>query len=327
MHVKQYLRLLFILSALIAFLLFSLNYIVDPFDKNGYNPLHIKHKLLRNDHLQKLTLAKKFSSIDNLILGSSRAQRMDAQILSNRFGGTSFNFSVASAGLEDHLGIILWLEKMKKMPKNLILTLDFSYFNDHVPLTHEFLQAKALNFLKATQEEKNSFYSYFSLQTTRASVKTLKAFIKGTLPNHSFRADGTMVDTHPFDRKNFYQKMSREVKKYLIYNYSKGNYLFSQKRFGYFKRILSIAKKHHTRVYIMLTPVYSELYKHIDQSVTLSKALNEVKKRLKQLPNFYDAMLKTKETADPLNFQDAVHTSTAYGNQLLKRLLQKFAPQ
>ena len=101
-------------------ILLSLNYVVDPFGITDNNFLNIKYKFARDDRTEKVERIRKIKQINNLILGSSRSEHINPSLLSEYFGGYSYNFGVGGGNSADALGFLLYLESQKKLPENIL---------------------------------------------------------------------------------------------------------------------------------------------------------------------------------------------------------------
>jgi hypothetical protein len=180
---KVWVKLLIISTIVVATFIFLLNYIVDPYNITNYNLLNIKSKFARDDRIEKVTFFKTLDKFDNIILGSSRVYSMNPDIVSNHLGGTTYNFAVGGASVEDNLGVLLYLQREKKLPKNIILGADFYTFNPNVPPNKYFLKNKELNFLVYENFQSDSISKFFSIDACRASFTTLKNHIKNKEKN------------------------------------------------------------------------------------------------------------------------------------------------
>ena len=143
-----------ILSAFVIIVfIFGFNYIIDPYNMTKYNLLNIKYKFARDDRTEKINFFKTLDKFDNILIGSSRVYSINPQKVSELIGGTTYNFGVGTATVEDHLGILLYLQKTDKLPKNLIIGVDFYTFNPDTPPNSYFLTNEELNFLSYSKKE------------------------------------------------------------------------------------------------------------------------------------------------------------------------------
>jgi len=315
MSSKRFITLFFVFPFLLIGTTLSVNIIVDPFGITDYNFLHIKYKFARDDRTEKVERIRKINQIDNLILGSSRSQHIDPKILSEYLGGYSYNFGVGGGNSFDSLGILLYLESQNKLPKNILLTLDFSLQEGIHP---SFYKLKELNFLDKSMKPTNQIAKFLSIDAVRATFKTLKAHIKKEVPNSYFNQEGFMVS-----RKLKYidtETIIQQCHTYINSVHGNGNLTLSKTRFLYVKRIVELCQQHNINLVVTLTPVYSYQYKLIKNNKTLFQKLTRFKTELADITPFYDAMIENSYVDDIYNFEDNVHTNEKYGAMYLAAL-------
>lgn len=300
--------------------IFSFTLLVDPYDVTGINLLHIEHKLTRDGRLQKINRIKELKSIDNLILGSSRSERLNPETVNKLIGGYTYTFGIGGAGIEDALGLLLYLEKEQKLPRNIILCLDFVSFGEGRP-SEGFYKIPEINFLNTQNSNQNYAAKLFSIDALRASVKTFEIHRKHIQPNSYIDQNGFLKseETTPSGDMESIRKVADY---YYNFNYKKGDMQFSKERFEYLKRIVRMSKKHHIKLYIMLTPEHAQLYRMIENNPKLLHKLNDIKQKLLTITPYYDAMVLNEKTMDSKNFEDAVHYNEKMGDLLLNELLK-----
>ncbi|PHM16434.1 MAG: hypothetical protein CJD30_11585 [Sulfuricurvum sp. PD_MW2] len=306
-------------SIFILVSIFSFTILVDPYDVTGINLLHIKHKLTRDGRLQKINRIKELKSIDNLILGSSRSERLNPDTVNKLIGGYTYTFGVGGAGIEDALGLLLYLEKEQKLPKNIILCLDFISFGEGKP-SEGFYKIPELNFLNSQNTNQNYAAKLFSIDALRASFKTFKIHMKHIEPNSYIDQNGFLKSKETTPSGDM-ESIKRVADYYYNFNYKKGDIQFSKERFEYLNRIVIMSQKHHISLYAMLTPEHAELYRMVESNPKLFHKLGYVKQKLSSITPYYDAMILNEKTTDSKNFEDAVHYNEQMGNYLLEELL------
>lgn len=320
MKPKTYSKIFLAGSITFLFSIFTFNLLTDPYDVTGLNILHIKHKLTRDGRLQKINRIKELKSIDNLILGSSRSERLNPTTVTRLIGGYTYTFGIGGANVEDALGLLLYLEKENKLPKNIILCIDFSGFSKDLKTPDGFYKIQELNFLHTHNSAQNYPAKLFSIDALRASVKTFKVYLKGIEPDSYINANGYLQSKKPIPSGDM-ERIRKVANEYYTFSYKKGDITFTETRFNYLRTIVSIANRHNIKLYVMLTPVHSELYDKIQSNEQLVKKLAYVKSKLLTITPYYDAMRMNKETTDKNNFEDAVHYNEQMGNILLNKAL------
>jgi hypothetical protein len=325
-HPKKWILFVFLFVSLISSIVFTVNIIVDPYNITKYNLLNIKYKFARDDRVEKLNYFQTLEKFDNILIGSSRVYSMNPKIVSDILGGTTYNFGVGTATVEDHLGILKYLVKTKKIPKNIIVGIDFYTFNPDTPANKYFLKNKELNFLSFGEYHENYIGKFFSIDAFRASFKTLRNhfFTKDSKPKFDkFGFAGTYENysTRNIEKENTKVVMEARIeieKIYSNYSYSK----IDQKRVLYFNQIKEICSKNNINLYIFTTPLHPVLLDMLYQHQT-KYALKELLEYLSSFENFQNLYYNKKLYTDLKNFHGATHTSTNAGDIILSVLLNK----
>lgn len=117
MNFKRFIAFFLLFPMLAVGAIFTLNLLIDPFSITNVNLLNIKYKYARDDRTEKIERVKKIPYIRNLILGSSRAQHLDPQLMSHLHGGYSYNFGVGGGTTAEALGLLLYLQSQKNSQK------------------------------------------------------------------------------------------------------------------------------------------------------------------------------------------------------------------
>ena len=324
---KLWIKKVFLFSFVFSFLIFSINYIVDPYNITPYNLLNIKYKFARDDRTEKVNYFKQLPKFDNIMIGSSRVYSMNPKTVSKILGGTTYNFGVGTATIEDHLGIIKYLIKLNKIPKNIILGVDFYTFNPDIPANKYFLRNKELNFLSYSNYSENYLGKFFSFDSLRASIKTLN--------NHYFHKN----QRPRFDKNGFaghYQECQKiqkraydlHIKKEISLEKSKiyTNFMYSKidlKRIKYYEEIKKIAQKYKINIYLFPTPLHPYLLKKLNKNKNTKEALREFINYLSSFQHFTNLYNNPKIYTNLCNFNGATHTTTNAGDLIIQEVLYK----
>lgn len=315
-----FIRYFFIGSLSLLLIILSLNLLVDPYVITHANLLNIKHKLVRDGRVEKINQIKELKAIDNLILGSSRSERLNPATVNRLLGGHTYTFGIGGANVEDALGLLLYLEREHKLPKNVILCLDFSMFGAGKP-SDSFYEIPELNFLNSHNKNRNYAAKVFSIDATRASIKTLQTHLKKSALSSNIDQNGFLISREktPSGDMESIQKLAHQ---YYMINYRAGEITFSEERFEYLRHIVEITNRHGIKLHVMLTPVHQYLYSMIEENSKLNYKFVHFKQRLAAIAPYYDAMVLNPATIDKYNFEDAVHYNEKMGDYLLSQLLQ-----
>ncbi|MBL6974069.1 MAG: hypothetical protein ISR67_06775 [Sulfurimonas sp.] len=324
---KRWVHLAIIYSLSISVLIFSFNYIIDPYALTQYNILNIEYKLARDDRATKVNFFKTQKTFDNIILGSSRVYSINPRIASEILGGTTYNFAVGSASVEDHLGTLKYLERENKLPRNLIIGLDFYTFNKDIPADKHFLKNKELNFFTYSHIINDTFnYElFFSINTLRASLKTIKHHFRSTGKKPNFDTmgwGGKYIEYKTLKPLIELEKVREEIKKnkkifYTNYSYN----TLDPKRLNYYQEIKKICKDNNIKLYIFSTPLHPLAIRELKENTNTNQAFNLFKIFVKSFKPSYNSFEDDEFQNNYNHFSGATHTRSNAGDIILKKLL------
>ena len=320
---KAWLKGIFIISFSISLFIFAVNYIVDPYHITQYNLLNIKYKFARDDRTEKLNYFKTLPSFDTILIGSSRVYSINPKIVSDILGGETYNFGVGTATVEDHLGVIKYLEKNKKLPKNIIIGIDFYTFNPDVPPNGYFLKNRELNFLSYQNYSEDYLAKFFSIDSFRASFKTLQKHFSSKEEKPRFNANGWGGSySSSSNNKNMPQEIQKELEENQELFYSNFTYNhIDPKRQAYYEEIKEICQKYHITLYLFTTPLHPYLLKELEQHKSTSKALKEFITFLSTFNNFRNFYQDEIFYNNVKYFHGITHTTPYAGDIIIRKLL------
>lgn len=322
----RWIRLLLVSLFSISVFIFCINFIVDPYNITKYNLLNIELKFASDDRSEKANYFTSLKTFDNIMIGSSRVYSINPAKVTEYLGGTTYNFGVGTATVEDHLGILLYLQKENKLPRNIILGVDFYTFNPEIPPNKYFLKNKSLNFLSYGSSRENYLEKFFSFDALKATKKTLSYHFKA---NKHARFDkdgwgGTYEDYTKRDLESDLVATKQEIQKELSAMYSNLDYkLIDPKRVDYYEKIRAICKENNINLYIFITPLHPELLSILQNNKNTSSAMDELLTYLNTFEKFYNSYEDKEFYNEIRNFQGATHTSTNAGDLLMQKLLTK----
>jgi len=319
------LRFFLIPSSIIA-ILFVVNFIIDPYSMTGYNLLKIPNKFARDDRVEKVAKLKTEAAYDTIILGSSRVYGTNPLMVSRYLGGSSFNAGVGTARVEDHLGIILLLKRLDKLPKNIIIGLDFYSFNEELSANSYFIKNQDLNFISNMPSNTNYIANFLSVDALRASIKTLENFLGNDKSEPRFDEHGAAhhaskdfsYHIRPGSEKSVYTEADivKALRFIKTLEYKKMN----MKRFEYLKEIILTCKENDSNLYFFLTPLQGELLSKIEADKHLMKMLKSWKTEIGKITPYYDFLLHNEIIDNPEYFNNLTHMNVVTGNLIYARI-------
>lgn len=325
MRLRQWIRLYIAIPIILIAVIFSFNFIIDPYSMTAYNLLKIPNKFARDDRKEKVAKLYTAPTYDNMIFGSSHVYTINPLTMGKYRGGQSYNAGVGTARIEDHLGFLLYLERIQKLPKNIILGLDFYSFNQNVETNKYFLVNDELNFMQKKADSNVYFSKFLSLDALRASYKTLRNFLKGSKDRPRFDTHGTSANAskvviyYPEEikqttfTKELVEAGYRDVK---TIEYT----VISKERMQYIQDIVSLCQRHNINYTFFITPLNGQLLSAIHNDTALSKTLDSFKSELSNITAYYDFLTHNEINDNQFYFGDTMHTKPFTGNLILARI-------
>ena len=322
---KQWVLRFVSIPIILIFIIFTFNFTIDPYSITNYNLLKIPNKFARDDRKEKVAKLYHQARFDNLLLGSSHVYTMNPLILTQYLGGESYNAGVGTARIEDHLGFLLFLERINKLPKHIVMGLDFYSFNQNVETNKYFLRNDDLNFLNQRPSNDLYFSKFLSIDALRASVKTLSNFLKNSKDKPRFDAYGTVWNgskIFSYYPEKIEQKFFSEEQVHLgVEDIRHIDYLtISSNRLEYISQIVSLAKRHNMDYTFFLTPLNGQVLEKMEEDKELSQTLNRFKKLLAERTKYYDFLTHNAIIDNRLYFGDVSHGYPFTGNLIMARL-------
>ena len=327
MKASRWITYFFIIPALLTTTVIGVNVIVDPYSMTNFNLLNIPNKFSRDDRVEKVAKLKTSGTYDTIMLGSSRVYSMNPLMVSKLIGGTTYNAGVGTARIEDHLGFVKLLERINKLPKNLIIGLDFYTFNEEVESTKYFIKNSDLNFISNDTFQKSYTSNFISIDAFRASYKTLRNFLVNKEKKPFFDAYGaggvasTVFSFTPLPTQADSFPKSEIIEEYHYVKTLKYPKI-SQARIDYLYELIDIAKRNNIKLYIFITPLYGELLTMVEHDKKLYKKLITLRHLIQSKSDFYDFTQHDSIIDNAKYFGNPTHTTTQGGNLVLKRVLQ-----
>jgi len=312
----KYIIKLFIFISLIAvsFYLFVLS--IDPYDKYGFNYFNLTTKAVNSYR------DNKFHQIDNtmekydlFILGSSRVQAFDPELIEVDTGLKTFNYGVNNSKPEDLLAITKHIVA-KQTPKIIFLQLDFYNLNKHIPMDGRLKVSPLREYLDNNVKEtidSSEFYFYEKTYTTLSSLKdSIKLIYKNKL--------GTVEITHKHNGMNL-GNISKEKPK-LAEPYFKNEYKsyeFGEKRIGYFKQLKKLCDTNNIKLIVSISPMNEEHFTKLVNDDYLYRKLFSFKRKVVEIfDKVYDFNNIGAFKYQDIYWMDSVHPSVELTNVMEK---------
>ncbi len=305
------------------------NYAIDPFGVATHEIIHFPNKAAQDARKLKIALAKNSSTqIDNIILGSSRVMTFGEEV-SHYLGGNTFNFGVESGKPEDNLGILLFLERINKFPKHIIIGLDCSSFSPYLDYHMNFIINNDINFLKSGNKTQIYLDSFFSTDAFINSLKVIKNGLSHRKPLEQYNEWGFRIYSDQEERfksgnYNLNKEIEDQTTNYFETSYSRGKFdKLSEERIGYFQQTIELARKHNAEVHVFINPIHEFHYNKLYEHPVLKNTMVEFKKRVVEIfPDTVDFMNEGSFILSERGFfYDSVHYTNDGAKMIAERLL------
>ncbi len=325
MRLQTWIRLYIGIPIALIALIFSFNFVIDPYSMTSYNLLNIPNKFARDDRKEKVAKLYTEPAYANMLFGSSHVYTMNPLTLEKYVGGRSYNAGVGTARIEDHLGFLLYLERIGKLPTTALFGLDFYSFNQNVETNKYFLVNDELNFMQKKADSNIYFSKLLSIDALRASYKTLHNFLQNAKDRPRFDTYGTssnaskvftyypevIEETH-FSKEKV-EEGYRDVK---TIEYRQ----ISRDRMRYIQEIIDLCQRHHINYTFLITPLNGQLLSMIEDDPQLTETLHRFKTELAAKTSYYDFLTHNPINDNAFYFGDTMHTRPFTGNLILARL-------
>ena len=317
----KYILKLFIFIILIAVGFYSLILSIDPYDKYGFNYFNLTTKAVNSYRDNKFhQINNTIEKYDLFILGSSRVQAFDPDIIEIETGLKTFNYFVNNSKPEDFLAITKNIIA-KQNPKIIFLQLDFYNLNKHIPRDGSLMASPLRKYLDKTIKEKidnKSFYYFEQTYTTLTSLKdAMKVIYKNKLGavEITHKKNGMLIGGEGSEKPNL-------AEGYFTNEYK--NYEFGEKRIEYLKELKYLCDKNNIQLIVSISPMNEAHFLKLINDKHLYKMLFDFKRKVVEIFNeVYDFNnLSTRKYKYPY-WSDSVHPSIELSKVMSKIIFNK----
>ena len=302
------------------------NYVIDPY---GFN----KQILINNINTVKedntlFTIKYKMPNVrenswDNLMLGTSRIGLMDTNIVDNYLGGKTFTISQPGSAMPIQFDAFWYALKFNQV-KNLIYGIDFMTFNKNLKFNVDYVQYK--NELQSF----GPFYTYdiyINFNTLKKSLSTIQNNLSVQPKLHPFYSENGMRNFPNFKQLlangnlDMKANLNKHIQKYFKEDGIYANYEYSPEYMEMFKNIVNYCRKNAIKLYVYISPVYSEHFYAIKEA-GLKTEFEKFKRELVKAADFIDFTGVNSITTNKDNFWDSSHLRKEHTDMIMAKLFQ-----
>ncbi|MDD2266019.1 hypothetical protein [Sulfuricurvum sp.] len=306
---------LFLFAAIGAF-----NYVIDPYGYNHAFPLKINaKKRVQNERQDKFTLLSKYPHVESFIFGSSRALRLNPDIVTSITKDETLNMAFCSASEDEYYLYIKYLVETRKV-KTLIIGIDLFAYADAYQ-SNDTLPASLLAYYHLENTPQMS--SYLNYDTLKDSLKTVQVNIKAipslneyyTPHGQNIRIEYLKAAENQTTLKSYTYK--NVIEKPPFWHIQKDK--LSQERLNQLKEIKKLCDQKGIRLYLFMNPLWIKQITMKQNKFFLQKAL--LKYIVTTVQPVWDYNAITAINTDPYAYEDQFHFSCKTGDSILSEVI------
>ncbi|WP_337098217.1 hypothetical protein [Paenibacillus sp. YIM B09110] len=293
----------------------SVNYVVDPYGIYHYSGKSFNYqKSIDSDpYIIKAFQSKKVQP-EAIVLGTSRAMRLNPPIIERMTGNSAYNLGLAAATPYINFKYLEYAIKVDKNLKTVFLGLDFEVFNS--------------NFQNHANYDEGRLTSPLYMQDLLVTLLSDKALIdsgKVVIDNinhttrfteHRYLGDGSFDETFVFP-PNTNQATLQVIPT---------NFQLSSTSMNYIQKIKELCDQYHLNLYIYISPIHAIILDTYWQN-GIWNSFEEWKRQLAGITPIWDFSGYHEISMSSLNqsetYNDLSHFSKKIGDLILNRMLDK----
>lgn len=324
--VLRFLGITFFIAGIIG----GLNYIVDPYGLNdavkrqGFN----FYKLSNTGYTFRFkTNVYKASHYDTLLLGTSRVEVMDPEVVDGILGGKTFNFG--SSGSITEIQRDLFFYGVHNQPiKNVIYGIDFLSLNGSIKLEEKFKEFCEAEDRIEHNKAVNNYDLYFNYETLFDSFFVLKSNLMGKKMYHKRYLKNGMRDYINYIKEwetgkyNMNKRIKQSVQSYYSQHRKGGyqNYRLSLEYMQYIKEIVNYCKVNNIRLWVYIPPMYRDHFDALN-AYGIYDEFEAFKRELVKVVNYIDFTGHNSVTDDKNYFWDGSHLRREFSGLVMAKVL------
>lgn len=277
--------------------------------------------MTQNARQAKLDLLEENSDATSFIFGSSRAMRLNPELVTKLTGDKTLNLAFHSATVNEYYLYIKYLIETRKV-KRIIIGIDlFAYTEGYEP--DHMLPLKLLQHFNLNEESHAD--TYFNFKTLRDSIQTVKVNLKSKIENdETLTLYGQVVLKKYIESMKTPESFKSYVKEKVLMRAprwdARGNNL-SLERLNMLKNIKYMCKEKNIELLLFTSPLWIK-------QITMKENKFENQKNLlryiaKNIHPIFDFNAMTEVNTDPYAFEDEFHYGYLLGNSILHQIITR----
>ncbi|MEI7027537.1 hypothetical protein [Paenibacillus sp. y28] len=293
----------------------GMNYVVDPYGIYHFAGREFNYqKSVESDpYLIKAFQVKKYEP-DAIVLGTSRAMRLNPPFIESLTGWKTYNLGLSAANPKIDLAYLEYTMRVDNNLKTVFLGLDFEVFDNNYPDHANFKEARLSSFFY-TQD---LFASLLSEKALIDSRKVLTDNLRHTAnyTENRYLGDGS------FDENLVYPPNANEETVRLLPT----KFQLSSKSLMNIQKIKELCDQNNIKLYVYISPVHAIVLETFWQNGLWSQ-FEDWKRQVTAIVPIWDFSgyhdISMSSLHDRENYNDLSHFSKKIGNLMLYRMLDK----
>lgn len=291
------------------------NYIIDPYGMYHYSGKSFNYnKIIDSDpYLIKTFQSRKYQP-EAIVLGTSRAMRLDPPIIKDLTGEDAYNLGLSAAAPYINYKYLEYAIKVNPNLKTVYLGLDFEVFD-----------ANHVNHANYDEERLESpFYmkDWFSTLLSENAIKDSYKVITDNLHQTSTFTEHRYLGDGSFDETLVYPPNTNQQTLHMIPT----TLQLSSDHLQYINQIKELCDNNYLDLYMYISPVHAIILETYWQN-DLWSTFEDWKRQLVEIApvwdfsGYHDISMSSLQQSD--NYNDLSHFSKKVGNLILYRMLQQ----
>lgn len=308
------------------FIVWPVNYVVDPYGKNHrFNFSGNKEKFIRDERIDKFKLLEDNKNAKSFIFGSSRSLMLDAVKLSELTNTEALNLGFSSASSSEYYFFIKYLIETRDV-SNIVISIDLFSYTENFN-SNGIMPAKLLSYFNI--DDGPSHKDYVSFNMFIRSWDTLsRNYSKKKKFNSQYTARGKIIKRDYLEISNDKIKRKKFVETNVVNSaprWGSTNSKLSNESLGKLLQIKQLCDKYKINLYLFMNPLY------IKQITMRNNRFSHQKELLKfivtRVSPVYDFNTISNLNLDADSFVDPFHYSYEVADFILKEIFENKTSQ
>ncbi|WP_419875837.1 hypothetical protein [Candidatus Pristimantibacillus sp. PTI5] len=302
-------------AAFILIIIAVANYVIDPYGFYHYAGKSYNYqKSTERDPYQFKTYQGKRYQPETLVMGTSRAMRLDPPFIESLTGESTYNLGLPAATSYINFKYLEYMLKVDKSLKTVFLGLDFEIFNEQYVNQANFDEKRL----------KSIFYlqDYFATLLSEKTMKDSRKVLLENLNKTTVFTESRYLGDGSFDETLVYPPDINQNTLHAIPT----DFQLTQDSMLYIEKIKELCEQNGIQLHLYISPVHAILLETFWQN-SMWADFEDWKRQLVAIAPLWDFSgyheISTSSLRQSENYNDLSHFSKKIGRLMLYRMLNK----